>query len=434
MSWESLSQYLLPAINYHAMHKKLLVIQVAALGWELLRRHGKAAIAGLKFQPAGGVFPALTCSAQAAFRTAQPAAVHGMIANGLYFRPLHRTMFWEQSASLVEGSRIWDNFRSRGGKVSLLFWQQSLGENADCILSPAPIHKHHGGMIQDCYSQPADLYPRLCRTIGRQFNLMHYWGPLAGAKVGEWIAEATCRVLAVAPQNHLCLTYLPSLDYDLQRHPQDHPKNVKALQRIGQQLEIVCSAARRNEYEIIVFGDYAIVDTAVGDAAVFPNRALRQAGLLATRNVRGMVYSDFHAGKAMAMADHEIAHVYVKDSADIPRVRRVLEALPGVGQVLDRAAQAAAGIGHPNCGEFVLLAEPRRWMAYPWWQEDERGPDYAAHIDIHNKCGYDPCELFFGWPPGTVSRNTSRVRGSHGLVGPAGRSPGRRALNRRGRS
>ena len=66
-------------------------------------------------------------------------------------------LFWEQSAALVEGPRIWDDFRARGGKVGLMFWQQSMGETVDLIVTPAPIHKHSGGMIQSCYTQPARL-------------------------------------------------------------------------------------------------------------------------------------------------------------------------------------------------------------------------------------------------------------------------------------
>jgi hypothetical protein len=35
-------------------------------------------------------------------------------------------------------------------------------------------------------------------------------------------------------------------------------------------------------------------------------------------------------------------------------------------------------------------------------------------VDIHNKPGYDPCELYFGWPPGSVSFDTRKIRGTHG--------------------
>ena len=87
-----------------------------------------------------------------------------------------------------------------------------------------------------------------------------------------------------------------------------------------------------------------------------------------------------------------------------------------MAEVLDRPAQEARGLAHANSGELVLVAEAGAWFAYPWFEKAE-APDYASHVDIHNKPGYDPCELFFGWPPGSVSFNTQKIHGSHGNVG-----------------
>ena len=61
----------------------------------------------------------------------------------------------------------------------------------------------------------------------------------------------------------------------------------------------------------------------------------------------------------------------------------------------------------------MLVAAPGVWFAYPWFTERSEAPDFAGHVDIHNKPGYDPCELFFGWPPGTVSFNTDKIHGTH---------------------
>lgn len=399
-----------------AAMNKLLIVQAAALGWEFLRHSAGEELAGLRFAPAGSVLPAVTCTAQASFRTASPPADHGMIANGRCFRDLRKVMFWEQSAGLVAGERIWSGFRRRGKRVAMLFWQQSLGEDVDLLLSPAPIHKHHGGMIDTCYSRPADVYERLCRAVGRRFRLRHYWGPLAGAKAGDWVAAATAALLTDgrdAPD--LCLTYLPTLDYDLQRHGPDHPKAAAALKALAAQLDVVTSAAKETGFDVLVFGDYAI---GRAERAVLPNLALRRAGLMATREVRGMLYPDLHAGRAFAMVDHEAAHVCCFDPTAVDDARETLAALDGVDRVLDRDAQAAVGLNHPNAGELVLLARPGCWLAYPWWERRGEAPDYAGHVDIHNKPGFDPCELRFGWPPGSVSRDTGKVRGSHGLTEP----------------
>jgi len=384
---------------------KLLVIQVAGLGDDIVRRHGLAC-AGLVFQPLRTIFPALTCPVQASFRTAVPPAAHGVFANGLFDRDLRRTAFWEQSASLVAGPRIWDNFRKRGRKVALLFWQNSLGENTDIILSPAPIHKHHGGMIEDCYSKPVGLYERLCRKVGRSFRLAHYWGPCASVRSSQWIAEATAALLSdpdLAPD--LCLTYLPALDYDFQRYGPDSPASARAVEALRRQLTGLAAAAGHAGYELLVYGDYAIAPCAGGP--VFPNRVLCEAGLLATRQVKGMLYLDFHASRAFALCDHETAQVYVRQLGDIPAVHALLAAVPGIDRVMP-------GEKYPRVGDLALLAQDGRWLAYPWWTRRAEAPEYAGHVDIHAKPGYDPCELFWGWPPGSVSSNAARIRGSHG--------------------
>lgn len=392
--------------------RKLVVVQVAALGWNVVSSRPPREFT---FQRATTVFPAVTCAVQASFRTATSPARHGMVANGLWFADLKKVLFWEQSAALVQGPRIWDRLRARGGRVGMMFWQQSLGESVDFVLSPRPIHKHEGGMIQDCYSQPASLYDRLAGELGRPFNLMHYWGPLASRKSSEWIADATCRVLAspdTAPE--LLFTYLPHLDYDLQRQGPDGKPAARARDVLYGLLARIRRAAEESGYDWLIYGDYAIGPASRG--AVFPNRALRDAGLFWTRAVKGMAYPDFFNSPAFAVADHEVAHVFAPSADACRRARETLAGVAGIEAILDRAAQRDAGIDHPRAGDLVLVAKPGHWFAYPWWTDRAEAPDYATHIDIHNKPGFDPCELFFGWPPLSVSLDTARVGGTHGRV------------------
>jgi predicted AlkP superfamily pyrophosphatase or phosphodiesterase len=400
-----------------AMERKLLIVQVAGLGYDFLCQNHGSTWDGLTFRSATGVFPAVTCTAQATFRTATDPGQHGVVANGLWDRRHAKARFWEQSATLVEGERIWEAYRERGHSVGMLFWQQSLGESADVVLSPAPIHKHHGGMIQDCYSQPAELYQEVCATVGKPFNLMHYWGPLASHRASDWIADATVALLADSDRApELCLTYLPVLDYDLQRFGTQHARSRRALDHALAQLAKLRSAATAHGYELLVFGDYALGD--VTDGPIYPNLELRRQGLLNVRQIRRMQYPDFHTSAAFAVADHEIGHVVVRNPADLARVRSVLEAMPGIEAVLGRDEQVARGVGHANAGELLMVAARGSWIAYPWWERPAEAPDYASHVDIHNKPGYDPAELLWGWPPGSVSRDPTRIRGTHGRTGP----------------
>ena len=394
--------------------KKVLVIQVAGLGYDFAARHGVCEIAGLALRPLRPVFPALTCTAQATLRTGLPPAAHGMVANGFFDAVLRKPHFWEQSSLLVQGPRVWDTFRARGGTVGLAFFQQSLGEDVDQLVSPAPVHTHGGGMIMGCVSKPEGLYARMARTEGGPFRLSRYWGPLASAKSSEWITDAVVGRLSAPDAPDLLFAYLPGLDYDLQRFGPDHAKSAKALAVVRGELERLFAAAQANGYEAAAFGDYAITEVTRG--AVFPNRALRDAGLFRVRDVRGMSYPDFYQSRAFALVDHQVALVSCFDAAATPRVAEVLRALDGVAQVLDRSRQAAFGVDHPHAGELLLVAQPGAWFAYPWWQKACEAPDYAGHVDIHNKPGYDPCELFFGRTPFRTCLDAARIKGTHGLA------------------
>jgi hypothetical protein len=205
-----------------------------------------------------------------------------MIANGLYFRSIKRPFLW----------------------------QQSLGEKADIILSPAPIHKHHGGLIQDFYSVPSDLYRKISRKIGKPFKLRHYWGPLSSRKIGEWIVEATSIVLEdpeLSPD--LCLTYLPTMDYDLQRHdPETSSAGEKGKMALNKQVSRLVECAQKNKYKVLIYGDCHINYVNV---AIFPNLILSKTGFFKSRRVKNMLYPDFYQSQTFAIVDHEIAHVYI---------------------------------------------------------------------------------------------------------------------------
>ena len=245
---------------------------------------------------------------------------------------------------------------------------------------------------------------------------MNYWGPLANHKSSDWIVDAIVTVMGtpeVAPD--LLLTYIPHLDYDLQRHGPDSEEAKKALDVVLGYLTRLKAACADFGYDWIFVGDYAIEPVKRG--AIFPNRALREAGLFHVRDIRDMAYTDFFTSRAFAVVDHQTANVYCRDAASVAAAREVLGKLGGVAEVLDREQQAARGLAHARSGDLVIVAENGAWFAYPWFEKKE-APDYASHVDIHNKPGYDPCELFFGWPPGSVSFDTAKIHGSHGNVGP----------------
>ena len=425
-----------------------LVINVAGLGRDLVPRIPclrALADAGalLDLEPA---LPATTCPMQATLTTGRPPGHgragpgHGIVANGLYFPDTAEVRFWEQSANLLGVPRAWGhaNRKSETGnrkaarpKVAMLFWQQSMYGSADVLLTPKPVHGPEG-LIQDVYSRPADLYRRLAEgdsalAPGRPrgpFNLMDYWGPLAGLGASRWIADAT---LAVWRQERpdLLLAYLPHLDYSGHREGPDSEAHRAAAAALDPLLAPLLAAADEDGARVLVLSEYAFLPVS---RPVAPNRALREAGLLAVRGIDGREY--LHPGdcRALAVVDNQVAHVYFPASldpeADRRKARRCLARLDGVAEVLARADLSERGLDHPRSGDLVLLAEPDAHFTYYWWLDDAKAPAFAPTVDIHAKPGFDAAELFV--EPGTrrVPLSAERVRGSHGLVLEDGRGWG----------
>ncbi len=387
---------------------KHLIVIAAGLGYEDLDRRGLRKMSGLEFRPAESVFPAVTCVAQATFRTAAEPCDHGMVSNGFFSRTLLKPSFWEQSAALVAGPRIWDAARGGGAKVGMYFWQQSLGESVDTVISPAPIHKHGGGMIMRNYTQPAEMGDVLNQRCGT-FPLHRYWGPLAAPKVGRAVLSNFFSMVEVHNPD-IAFLYLPTLDYQAQRHGPASRSAWRALREFRRQLEKFVDFADDNDVTLTVCGDYAI--SAVDRPPSFPNATLRREGFFNVRPVDGRAYPDFYSSRAFAMCDHEVAHVYVRDPDDIAKVADALSATGEYEAVERRAGQHWA---HPSAGELLLTAKKGSWCAYQWWTDSREAPDWATHVDIHNKPGYDPCELFFdGWFSLKTCQNATRVKGTHG--------------------
>ena len=367
---------------------KTLNVIAAGLGYRLLEGNGMLEIAGLKFSPAPSVFPAVTCVAQASLRTGLPPAEHGIVSNGWWSETLRRPFFWEQSANIVKGTRVWDERRAAGGTVGLFFFQQSLGESADVIISPAPIHKHGGGMIMACYTKPTGMESVLKKLCGG-FPLWRYWGPFASPKVGRacirWFEEMT----NVHDVDEAYL-YLPTLDYAAQKKGPGSPAAIAALKEFRKQLERLSDICMRRGCELKVTGDYEI--TEVTSEPVLPNVVLRKAGLFKTRTVGGMSYPDFYQSQAFAMCDHEVCVLIGPESG------KAEEALLATGRYELPDS--------PVPGSRILLAKLGSWCGYEWWTDRREAPDFASHVDIHNKPGYDPKELFLF--------NRGTVMGTHG--------------------
>src|SRR5262249_40138281 len=260
-----------------------------------------------------------------------------------------------------------------------------------------------------------------------------FWGPLAGPASTRWIAGCAAEVVREEAPD-LTLVYLPHLDYDPQRFGPEGCDMPRLVAELDEATLPLLYAARAVGAQVWVVSESGHVQVRRG---VEPNRALREAALLTVRPGPFGEMLDTFASRSFAVCDHQLAHVYVRDEADVPRVRDVLAALPGVARMFAGPERGEIHLTNPRAGELVLLSEADAWFAYPFWLDEARAPDYARTGDIHRKPGYDPCELFFDprlwWPRGRalwrlvqkklgfrtlfdiVPLDPRLVRGSHGL-------------------
>jgi len=337
------------------------------------------------------VLPAVTCTVQSSMLTGLGPSGHGVVANGWYHRDTAEVRFWLQSNRLVAGEKVWETARRRDPSVTCanMFWWFNMYSSVDVSVTPRPMYTADGRKIPDVHSDPPQLREQLQQRLGR-FPLFSFWGPAASIESSAWIAEATAFV-AERHDPTLLLAYLPHLDYDLQRlgpgHP-DIPREVAAIDGVAADLIERLEARGRH---VIVVSEYGIEPV---DGAVALNRHLREAGWLRVRGELGREMLDAGGSDAFAVADHQVAHVYVRDASRLDAVAERLAGVDGVEQVLRGRARAKAGLDHERSGELVAVATRGRWFSYPWWLDDARAPDYARTVDIHRKPGYDPCELF----------------------------------------
>ncbi len=342
------------------------------------------------------VLPAVTCTAQATLLTGTLPHVHGVVANGWLYRETNEVRFWQQCNRLIQAEPLYvaarrqAQQRGRPFTAAKLFWWFNQGAAVDISVTPKPHYGIDGDKVFGITGTPPGLCEQLERQLG-PFPFAYFWGPLSGLPSTQWIAQAAAAVVRQF-QPDLTLVYLPHLDYEPQRHG---PGGCDMPRLVGE-LDSACAplleAAAAVGAEVWVVSEYGHCDVTL---PVYPNRLLRQAGLLAVRPGPFGEQLDTYASRAFAVVDHQLAHVYVREAADVPRVRDLFQAEPGIAQVLAGEERGAIHLDHPRSGEVILLARPQAWLAYPFWLDDAAAPDYARCVAIHHKPGFDPCELFF---------------------------------------
>jgi predicted AlkP superfamily pyrophosphatase or phosphodiesterase len=339
------------------------------------------------------VLPAVTTSMQATYLTGTMPREHGIVGNGWYFRAPGEIHFWMRSDRLVKRPKVWEVAREQEASFTCanLFWRYATHSSADYIVVERPMYPADGRKIPDLYTRPAGLRFDLQEKLG-QFPLFKFWGPDTSITGSEWIANAA-KLVEARHAPTLTLLYLPHLDYNLQRlNPDTESATIATdLRAVDTVCRDLITFYEGRGVQVILLSEYGL--TAVSRPIAL-NRVFRRNGLISVREELGRELLEPGDCAAFAVADHQIAHVYVNDWARRDEVGRLLEATPGVAKVLGVEGKREYGLDHPRAGAFVAVAEPDAWFTYYYWLDDAKAPDFAPTVEIHRKPGYDPAELF----------------------------------------
>jgi predicted AlkP superfamily pyrophosphatase or phosphodiesterase len=412
---------------------KTVVIDVVALSSSLIGEMPflKKYILKNNLATIAPMLPSVTTAVQSTYLTGKWPSEHGIVGNGWYDREDCEIKFWKQSNKLVLAENIWDKAKKQDASFtcSQMFWWYNMYSAANYSVTPRPQYLADGRKLPDCYSYPAELREELQHQLG-QFPLFQFWGPGANIKSSQWIAEASM-LTDDRYDPTLTLIYLPHLDYCLQKFGPDLLKIRKDLQEIDKVVEKLVTFYEKKNAKIIILSEYGIAPVS---KPIHLNRLFREEGLLQVRVERGSELLDAGASKAFAVADHQVAHVYINDVSITEQVRSLLEKVPGIELILDREALDKYGINHDRAGDLVLMANAESWFTYYFWMDDAKAPDYARCVDIHKKPGYDPVEMFMSsklraaykllrkklglrYVMDVIPLDATLIKGSHGRLG-----------------
>lgn len=373
--------------------KKTVVINVVGLTKRLIGEHTpfiKSFLEKGKTSYIEPILPAVTCAVQSTYVTGKWPSEHGIVGNGWYFKDECEVKFWRQSNKLVQQPKLWDDLKEKHPNFTCAnhFWWYNMYSNVDYSITPRPNYLADGRKIPDVYSYPANLRDEMQDALGT-FPLFEFWGPKTTINSSKWIADAA--LLTDKKHNpDLTLIYLPHLDYNLQRYGLDFTIISKDLLEIDNVVKDLVNHYEALDARVILLSEYGITNV---NKPIHLNRILRKEGYIAIREERGLELLDAGESDAFAVADHQIAHIYCKDSSAIKKLVRLLEPIEGVEKVLFGEDLKKHHINHERCGDIVVVADKDSWFTYYFWLDDAKAPDYARMVDIHKKPGYDPVEM-----------------------------------------
>lgn len=305
------------------------------------------------FRPA---FPAVTTTAQSSYLTGKSVGEHGIVGNGWYDREDAEVKFWKQSNHLVKGEKIWE---AAGVDCAKMFWWYNMYSSAKFSATPRPLYPADGRKFFDIHTQPMGMREEIKEDLG-DFPFPSFWGPNAGIPSSKWIADSA-RWIEEKESPTLNLVYLPHLDYGLQKYGPGVTEMEQEYRAID---EVTCDLIDFLEgrgVDVLVLSEYGISKVS---RPIHLNRIFREKGWIQVKDELGLETLDCGGCKAFAVADHQVAHVYVNDPAIAEEVREVVKEVEGVEEIREGEDLWGEGGGRERGGDFVAVSEEDAWFTY----------------------------------------------------------------------
>lgn len=136
---------------------------------------------------------------------------------------------------------------------------------------------------------------------------MNFWGPMANIKSTAWIADSAAWAMKEYRPNFFGYPILPQLDYAAQKTGPDSPAAQTAVQEldavIGKLTATAEAAYQGGNLIWLAASEYVITQV---DHVTYPNRVLREAGLLTVKDDAGETidFAGTPSGRSLIISFH----------------------------------------------------------------------------------------------------------------------------------
>ncbi len=312
-------------------------------------------------------FPSLSATAFASLVTGTDASGHGAIASAFFDRAAGKIVgpflrdaqiggekLWESAARVRPGCKTMAWFAPNTEGAAVDFWA---GLDADGELRTQPEALADSltgrfGAFPKPLAWPASAAPRLEMTA--------------------WLLKTAAFVLN-AESPDLAIVRVPHLGHVARRYGPDSRDAARAIVELDRVLGPFLSGTGK---DTALIAATETVATPVSEP-IDVNRILRELNALRVRTLDdGASDIDIDASKAFAVAEHQVAHVYVNQKESLPALAAAFagEFSDGIGLVLHGPNIARMGLAHERSGDLVLIAEPHCWFRGDWWRNPKEAP------------------------------------------------------------